>query len=80
MFQGTFFLIFWQNCLNLAFRKPVEGLPSTPYFSRVFLRFSNFLRSSLFSPSATREETTTFFGDNNLAPIHLKRKREGKMC
>lgn len=72
MFYCIFFAIFQYSCQNLAFRWPAGELSSIPSFSRIFLTFPNFLRSSVLGHSAAHEVTGTLpFGDSNPVPIHL---------
>ena len=71
-FTADFLRVFNEN-VNLGYWWSARYSPSNPRIPRVFLKFPNFLRSSVLSRPATREVTLqSLSGDNNLVPFHLR--------
>ena len=56
-FAADILQFFTQKCQNLAFGRTAGYSPSNPSISAIFWKFSNFLRSLVFSRLATREAT-----------------------
>ena len=68
------FLQFCSTAVEICFLGGrLSTFSSIPSISRIFLKFTKFLRSLAVSRLATREATRySPFGDNNLVPFHLR--------